>query len=125
MSFSSLRTRKNSKIILKGCDKGLSLGVLDIVLIATGAIVGVTALALLMLRVERGRKEYKRYSSFLLMGGSWFIVGLVLGVFYRGTGVLDSSLLRLGLIFLFAGSISVIKEYRKHPTQPNSAYQRA
>lgn len=99
----------------------MSHDILDIVLIATGAVMGVAALAILRLRVERVKKEYEKYSSFLLMGGSWFIVGLVLGVFYRGTGVLDSPLLSLGLIFLFAGSIGVIKEYLKHPTPPNSA----
>ncbi len=36
------------------------------------------------------------------MGGTWFTVGLILGAFYRRTGVFDSPLLSLGLIFLFA-----------------------
>jgi hypothetical protein len=83
----------------------LSLNILDIALIAT---------AILKLRVESGKKEYKKYSSFLLMGGTWFIVGLTLGVFYRGTGVFDSPLLSLGLIFLFAGGIGIITKYFKH-----------
>jgi uncharacterized membrane protein len=92
----------------------LSLDILDIALIATGAAIGLIALVILKLRVENGKEEYKKYSSFLLMGGTWFIVGLTLGVFYRGTGVFDSPLLSLGLIFLFAGSIGVITEYLKH-----------
>jgi hypothetical protein len=92
----------------------LSLDILDIALIATGAAIGLIALAILRLRVEHGKKKYKKYSSFLLMGGTWFIVGLTLGVFYRGTGIFDSPLLSLGLIFLFAGSIGVITEYLKH-----------
>jgi hypothetical protein len=84
------------------------------VIIATGAIIGVIALAILRLKIEhREKQEYKKYNSFLLMGGSWFIIGLILGVFYRGTGVFDSPLLSLGLIFLFAGSIGTITEYIK------------
>jgi hypothetical protein len=59
----------------------MSLDILDIILIAAGAIVGVTALTILKLKVEHGKKEYKKYSSFLLMGGTWFIVGVILGVF--------------------------------------------
>jgi hypothetical protein len=87
---------------------------LDIVIIATGAIIGVIALAILRLKIEHSEKqEYKKYNSFLLMGGSWFIIGLILGVFYRGTGVFDSPLLSLGLIFVFAGSIGAITEYIK------------
>jgi hypothetical protein len=35
----------------------LSLDVLDIVLIAAGAVIGVTALAILRLKTERGKKE--------------------------------------------------------------------
>jgi hypothetical protein len=81
-----------------------------------------TVLTILKLRVKHRKKEYKKYSSFLLMGGTWFIVGVILGLFYRCTGVLDSPLLSLGLIFLFAGGIGVIKEYLKQPTPPNSAY---
>lgn len=92
----------------------MSLDILDILIIATGAIIGVTALATIRLKVEhRKKKKYRKYSSFLLIGGSWFIVGLILGVFYRGTGVFDSPLLSLGLIFLFAGGIGAITEYLK------------
>jgi hypothetical protein len=47
------------------------------------------------------------------MGGPWFIVGLILGVFYRGTGVFDSPLLSMGLIFLFAGGIGAITKHLK------------
>ncbi|MFX1520433.1 MAG: hypothetical protein ACFFCD_10985 [Promethearchaeota archaeon] len=83
-------------------------------LIMIGAIIGVIALAVLRLKVEQDKKkEYKKYNSFLIMGVSWFIVGLFFNLYdlvYRGTweiGVLTS----LGLIFLLAGSIGVITEY--------------
>jgi hypothetical protein len=90
----------------------MGFDIIDLVVILIGAIIGVTALAILRFGVEPSqKKQYKKYSSFLLMGGSWFIVGLVFGVFYRGESVLDAPLLSLGLIFLLAGGIGVIAEY--------------
>jgi len=91
-----------------------SFDIVDLAVITIGAIIGVIALAILRLRVEPSeKKEYKKYSSFLLMGGSWFIVGLIFGVLYRGDSVFDAPLLSLGLIFLLAGGIGVIAEYFK------------
>jgi hypothetical protein len=93
----------------------MSLDIVDLVIITIGAIIGVIALAILKIRVEPSeKKQYKKYSSFLLMGGSWFIVGLIFGVLYRGDSVFDAPLLSLGLIFLLAGGIGVIAEYLKH-----------
>lgn len=90
----------------------MSIEILDIVIIVIGAIIGVTALALLRLKVEpTEKKQYKKYSSFLLMGGSWSIIGFVLGTLYRGSGVFDNALLMLGIIFLCAGGVGVISEY--------------
>jgi len=99
----------NSKGIFR-----VSFDVIDLVVIAVGAIIGVLALAILRYRVEASeKKQYKKYSSFLLMGGLWFIVGLVFGVLYRGDGIFDAPLLSLGLIFLLAGGLGVITEYLK------------
>jgi hypothetical protein len=90
----------------------MSIEVLDIVIIVVGAMIGVTALAVLRLKVESAeKKQYKRYRSFLLMGGSWSIVGFVLGTLYRGSGVFDNTLLMLGIIFLSAGGLGIISEY--------------
>ena len=89
----------------------MSIEVLDIVIIAIGAIIGVTALALLRKVEPTEKKQYKKYSSFLLMGSSWSIVGFVLGTMYRGRGVFDNALLTLGIIFLWAGGFGVIAEY--------------
>jgi predicted membrane channel-forming protein YqfA (hemolysin III family) len=89
----------------------MSIEVLDIAIIAIGAIIGVTALALLKKVEPTEKKQYKKYSSFLLMGGSWSIVGFLLGTLYRGSGVFDNTLLTLGIIFLCAGGIGVINEY--------------
>lgn len=47
------------------------------------------------------------------MGGSWFKVGPIFGVLYRGDGVFDAPLFSLGLTFLLAGGIGVIAEYLK------------
>ena len=90
----------------------MSIEILDVVIIAIGAIIGVTALALLRLKVEPAeKKQYKKYSSFLLTGGSWSIIGFALGTLYRGSGVFDNTLLTLGIIFLCAGGVGVISEY--------------
>ena len=92
----------------------MSLDIVDIVVIAMGAIIGVVALTILRFRVESNEKrQYKKYSSFLLMGGSWSIVGLLFGTLYRGDGIFDNTLLALGLIFLLAGGIGIIAEYFK------------
>jgi len=48
----------------------MSIEVLDIVVITIGAIIGVMALALLRKMQPTEKKQYKKYSSFLLMGGS-------------------------------------------------------
>ncbi len=93
----------------------MSFDIVDLVVITIGAIIGVISLAILRIKVEPSeKKQYKKYSSFLLMGGSWFIVGLIFGVLYRGDSILDAPLLSLGLIFLLAGGIGVIAEYFKH-----------
>lgn len=86
---------------------------MDIVIIAIGAMIGVTALALLGKVEPNEKKQYKKYSSFLLMGGSWSIVGFVLGTLYRGSGVFDNTLLMLGIMFLCAGGVGVISKYFK------------
>lgn len=92
----------------------MALDTIDLAVILIGAIIGVAALAILRLKAEPSeRKQYKKYTSFLLMGGSWSIVGVVFGTLYRGDGILDNTLLALGLIFLFAGGIGVIAEYSK------------
>jgi len=92
----------------------MSLDIVDIVVIAMGAIIGVVALTILRFRVESSeKKQYKKYSSFLLMGGSWSVVGLLFGTLYRGDGIFDNTLLALGLIFLLAGGIGIIAEYFK------------
>lgn len=89
----------------------MSIELLDIAIIAIGAIIGVTAFALLRKVEPTEKKQFKRHSSFLLMGGSWAIAGFVLGTLYRGSGVFDNALLALGLIFLCAGGVGVISEY--------------
>lgn len=90
----------------------MGFDIIDLIVILIGAIIGVTALAILKFKVEANqKKQYKKYSSFLLMGGSWFIVGLIFGVIYRGDSIFDAPLLSLGLIFLLAGSIGVVTEY--------------
>jgi hypothetical protein len=89
----------------------MSIEVLDIVVITIGAIIGVMALALLRKMQPTEKKQYKKYSSFLLMGGSWSIIGFIVGTLYRGRGIFDNTLLTLGIIFLFAGGIGVISEY--------------
>ena len=100
----------------------MSIEVLDIIIIVVGAIIGVTALAVLRLKVESAeKKQYKKYRSFLLMGGSWSIVGFVLGTLYRGSGVFDNALLMLGIIFLCAGSLGVISEYFREGGRANYA----
>jgi multisubunit Na+/H+ antiporter MnhB subunit len=90
----------------------MSFELLDLALISIGAIAGVTALVILRLRVEPSeKKEFKKSSSFLVMGGLWFIVGMIFGPLYRGDGVFDSPLLMLGLVFLLAGGFGVVAEY--------------
>ena len=92
----------------------MALDIIDLAVILIGAIIGVAALVIYKFRVEPSeKKQYKKYSSFLLMGGSWSIVGLIFGTLYRGDGIFDNTLLALGLIFLFAGGIGVIAEYFK------------
>jgi hypothetical protein len=92
----------------------MALDVIDLAIILIGAIIGVAALVILRLKVEsREKKLNKKYTPFLLMGGSWSIVGFLFGTLYRGDGVFENSLLALGLIFLFAGGIGVIAEYLK------------
>lgn len=59
------------------------------------------------------RAQYKKYNSFLLIGGSWSIVGFIFGTLYRGDGIFDNTLLALGLIFLLIGGIGIIAEYFK------------
>ncbi len=79
----------------------MSIELLDIVIIAVGAIIGVTALALLRLKVEPSeKKQYKKSGSFLFMGGLWSIIGFIFGTLYRGAGVFDNALLTLGIIFV-------------------------
>ena len=102
----------------------MDIKVLDIVIITIGAIIGVTALALLRKMEPTEKKQYKKSSSFLLMGGSWSIVGFVLGTLYRGSGFFDNTLLMLGIIFLYAGGVSVIGEYFKGGGEANYATQR-
>jgi hypothetical protein len=89
----------------------MGIEVLDIVIITIGAMIGVIALALLRKVEPTEKKQYKKYNSFLLMGGSWSIVGFALGTLYRGSGVFDNALLTLGIIFLCAGGVGVISEY--------------
>jgi hypothetical protein len=92
----------------------LALDIIDIVVIIAMTIIGVAALVIMRFKVEPSKKKlYKKYSPFLLMGGSWSIVGFILGTLYRGDGILDNTLLMLGLIFLFAGGIGVLAEYFK------------
>jgi predicted membrane channel-forming protein YqfA (hemolysin III family) len=92
----------------------LALDIIDLVVILIMAIIGVAALVIVRFKVEPSKKkQYKKFSPFLIMGGSWSIVGFVLGTLYRGDGILDNTLLMLGLIFLFAGGIGVIAEYFK------------
>jgi predicted membrane channel-forming protein YqfA (hemolysin III family) len=89
----------------------MSFDIVDLAVIAIGAIIGVIALAILRFRVEPSeKKQYKKCNSFLLMGGSWFVVGLIFSL-YRGTSISDAPLLSLGLIFLLAGGIGVVAEY--------------
>lgn len=89
----------------------MSIEVLDVAIIAIGAIIGVIALGLLRKVELNEKRQYKKYSSFLLMGGSWSIVGFILGTLYRGSGIFDNTLLTLGIIFLCAGGLGVISEY--------------
>jgi len=90
----------------------MSLDIVDISVIVIGAIIGVVALIIYTSKVgSNEKKQYRKYSSFLLMGGSWSIVGFIFGTLYRGDGIFDNTLLALGLIFLFAGGIGVIAEY--------------
>jgi predicted membrane channel-forming protein YqfA (hemolysin III family) len=92
----------------------LALDIIDLVVILIMTIIGVAALVIVRFKVEPSKKkQYKKFSPFLIMGGSWSIVGFVLGTLYRGDGILDNTLLMLGLIFLFAGGIGVIAEYFK------------
>lgn len=92
----------------------MTLDIIDIIVILLGAIVGVMALVIYRSKVEPSeKKQYKKYYSFLLMGGSWSIAGFIFGTLYRGDGILDNTLLALGLIFLFAGGIGLIAEYFK------------
>lgn len=92
----------------------VALDIIDLAVILMGAIVGVVALVIYQFRVRQNeKKQYKKYSSFLLMGGSWSFVGLIFGTLYRGDGIFDNTLLALGLIFLFAGGVGVIAEYLK------------
>lgn len=90
----------------------MSIELLDIVIIAVGAIIGLTALVLLRLKVEpTEKKQYKKSGSFLFMGGSWAIIGFVFGTLYRGSGIFDNALLALGIIFLCAGGVGIISKY--------------
>lgn len=90
----------------------MSLDIIDFIIILIGAIIGVVALSILKFGISREqKKDYKKYSTFFLMGLSWSIVGLFFEIFYRGESVLDSTLFSFGLIFLFAGGIGVILEY--------------
>jgi len=89
----------------------MGIEILDIVVIAIVAIIGVIALALLRKVEPTEKKQYKKYSSFLIVGGSWSIIGFILGNLYRGRGIFDNTLLTVGIIFLFAGGIGVISEY--------------
>jgi predicted membrane channel-forming protein YqfA (hemolysin III family) len=90
----------------------LGLDAVDAVLILLGALIGIAALVIYRQKVEPSKKkQYKKYNSFLLMGGSWVIVGFVFGTLYRGDGIFDNTLLALGLIFLFAGGIGLLTEY--------------
>jgi hypothetical protein len=78
----------------------LALDIIDLVVILIMAIIGVAALVIVRFKVEPSKKkQYKKFSPFLIMGGSWSIVGFVLGTLYRGDGILDNTLLMLGLIF--------------------------
>lgn len=92
----------------------MGFDIIDTIVIAIGSIIGVVALVIYRSKVEPiEKKQYKKYSSFLLMGGSWTIVGFIFGTLYRGDGILDNSLLALGLIFLLSGGIGIIAEYFK------------
>jgi predicted membrane channel-forming protein YqfA (hemolysin III family) len=92
----------------------MALDIIDLAVILIGAVIGVVALVILRLKVEPSeKKQYKKYTPFLLMGGSWSIVGFIFGTLYRGDGIFDNTLLALGLIFLLAGGIGVIAEYFK------------
>lgn len=102
----------------------MSIEVVDIAIIAIGAIIGVIALALLRKVEQTEKKQYKKYSSFLIMSGSWTIVGFVLGTLYGGSGVFDNILLTLGIIFLCAGGVGVISEYFRGGCRANYATQR-
>jgi hypothetical protein len=93
-------------------DSPMNFDLLDLVIIVIGAAIGVVAVVILRYRVEPGEKKiYKRYGAFLVMGGIWFIVGLVIGPISRGSSIVDTSLLTLGMILLLAGGIGVIAEY--------------
>jgi hypothetical protein len=90
----------------------LALDAIDIVVILIGALLGVVALMIYRHKVEPSKKkQYKKFNSFLIMGGSWTAVGFVFGTLYRGDGIFNNTLLALGLIFLFAGGIGVVAEY--------------
>ena len=90
----------------------MNFDILDLAIIVIGAAIGIVATAILRYRVKPGEKKiYKRYSAFLVMGGIWFIVGLILGPIYRGSSIFDTSLLILGTIFLLAGGIGVIADF--------------
>ena len=90
----------------------MALDIVELAVIILITIIGVAALAIIRFKVEPNKqKQYKKYSPYLIMGGSWSIVGFVFGTLYRGDGVLDNTLLALGLIFLFAGGVGIIAEY--------------
>jgi branched-subunit amino acid transport protein AzlD len=90
----------------------MSLDIIDFIIILIGAIIGVVTLSILKFGIlTEQKKDYKKYSTFFLMGLSWSFVGLIFEIFYRGESVLDSTLFSFGLIFLFAGGIGVILEY--------------
>lgn len=78
-----------------------------------GALIGVAALVLRLKGESREKKQYVKYSSFLLMGESWSTTGLIFGTLYRGNGIFDNTLLALRLKVLFAGGIGVLAEYFK------------
>jgi predicted membrane channel-forming protein YqfA (hemolysin III family) len=93
----------------------MSLDIFDLGIILIGAVIGVVALAVLRIEAKSdSKKNYKKYSSILLIGKSWFIIGALLEIIYRDESVLDTTLFSLGFILLLAGGLGIILEYPKN-----------
>ena len=69
----------------------MALDIVDLAVILIMTIIGVAALAIIRFKAEPSKqKEYKKYRPYLIMGGSWSIVGFIFGTLYRGDGILTT-----------------------------------